>query len=77
MTGRVIPMCSCCGDAVTGYALEFGGRVGVYRCGATHCKRADSALMRALRQLPTSTASAERVELLERTLRERGIEVPP
>lgn len=71
--------CSACGDRVTGYALRFGARVGLYRCGATHCKRADSPLMRALRELPSaaSRATEARVVILEKLLRERGVEPPP
>lgn len=77
--------CTACGETVTGYALDYGRRVGVYRCGATHCKHGDSRLMAALRQLgsvpePPVTADvaelSRRVAALERTLREHGLALP-
>lgn len=69
--------CSC-GEVITGAVLDYGRRMGVFRCGGTHCKRADSSLMRALRNLPSepSRATEARVSILEKLLRERGIEVP-
>lgn len=70
--------CCSCGVAVRGAALEYGARLGSYRCAGTHCKRADSELMRALRGLGAERARGleGRVELLERTLRQHGIEPP-
>jgi len=68
-----------CGERVTGYALGLGQRFGVYRCGGTHCKNADSPLMRALRELPSTPTLnlARRVAVLETVLRAHGIELPP
>lgn len=71
---------SCaCGAVVTGWAVEYGGRLGVYRCGGTHCRQADTALARALRELPaTPTLNlARRVVVLEQALRDHGIALPP
>ena len=74
----MIRTCAC-GSAVEGWALDYGGRLGVYRCGGTHCRQADTGLARALRELPaTPTLNlARRVVVLEQALLEHGIELPP
>lgn len=71
--------CERCKESVTGYALAYAERVGIYLCGGTHCKHSDTPLMRALRELPaTPTLNlARRIVVLETTLREHGIELPP
>lgn len=78
MSDRESPRCSC-GERVTGYALGLGMRFGIFRCGGTHCKHADTPLMRSLRELSPSAPrySETRVARLEQLLRDNGLEVPP